>query len=113
MTTNYVPAHPMPTKTRSDISRGVWMGLLGIVIFSLTLPLTRLAVGTADAPQMFGSFVAFGRAVVAAALSAVFLLVTRAPLPQRQHWLPLAITAAGVVFGFPLFTSLAMAVRWW
>ena len=98
----------MPTKTRSDISRGVWMGLLGIVIFSLTLPLTRLAVGTADAPQMSGSFVAFGRAVVAAALSAVFLLVTRAPLPQRKHWLPLAITAAGVVFGFPLFTSLAM-----
>ena len=108
MTTNYVPANPMPAKTPSDISRGVWIGLLGIVIFSLTLPLTRLAVGTADAPQMSGAFVAFGRAVVAAALSAVFLLVTRAPLPQRQHWLQLAITAAGVVFGFPLFTSIAM-----
>ena len=108
MTTNYAAANPMPAETPSDISRGVWLGLLGIVIFSLTLPLTRLAVGTADAPQMSGAFVAFGRAVVAAALSAVFLLVTRAPLPQRRHWLPLAITAAGVVFGFPLFTSIAM-----
>ena len=108
MTTNYARANPIPADTPSDISRGVWLGLLGIVIFSLTLPLTRLAVGTADAPQMSGAFVAFGRAVVAAALSAVFLLVTRAPLPQRQHWLPLAITAAGVVFGFPLFTSIAM-----
>ena len=108
MTTNYARANPISAEISSDISRGVWLGLLGIVIFSLTLPLTRLAVGTADAPQMSGAFVAFGRAVVAAALSAVFLLVTRAPLPQRRHWRPLAITAAGVVFGFPLFTSIAM-----
>ena len=94
--------------SRSPISQGLWLGLLGIVIFSVTLPMTRLAVGTADAPQMSGAFIAFGRAVVAAGLSAVFLLATRAPLPQRQHWLPLAMTALGVVFGFPLLTSIAM-----
>lgn len=98
----------MTTPSKADISKGLWLGLLGIAIFSVTLPMTRLAVGTADAPQMSGAFIAFGRAVVAAALSAVFLLTTRAPLPQRQHWLPLAITAGGVVFGFPLFTSIAM-----
>ena len=92
----------------SSITKGLWLGLLGIVIFSVTLPMTRLAVGTPDAPQMSGAFIAFGRAVGAAGLSAVFLLATRAPLPQRQHWLPLAITALGVVFGFPLFTSIAM-----
>ena len=91
-----------------QLTRGLWLGLLGIVIFSVTLPMTRLAVGTPDAPQMSGAFVAFGRAVVAAGLSAAFLLFTRAPLPQRQHWLPLAITAGGVVFGFPFFTSMAM-----
>lgn len=98
----------MTTPSKADISKGLWLGLLGIAIFSVTLPMTRLAVGTADAPQMSGAFIAFGRAVVAAALSAIFLLATRAPLPQRQHWLPLAITAGGVVFGFPLFTSMAM-----
>ena len=108
MTTNFLPASATPANGKNDMSRGLWLGLLGIVIFSLTLPLTRLAVGTPDAPQMSGAFVAFGRAVVAAALSAVFLLATRAPLPQRQHWLPLLITAGGVVFGFPLFTSIAM-----
>ncbi|MFC5522920.1 DMT family transporter [Polaromonas jejuensis] len=88
--------------------RGMWLGLLGIVIFSVTLPMTRLAVGTPEAPQMSGVFIALGRAVVAAGLSAVFLLATRAPLPRRQDWRPLAITAGGVVFGFPLFTSIAM-----
>jgi drug/metabolite transporter (DMT)-like permease len=94
--------------TSQQISKGLWLGLLGIVIFAVTLPMTRLAVGTPEAPQMSGLFIAMGRAVVAAALSALFLLATRAPLPQRRDWLPLAITAGGVVFGFPLFTSIAM-----
>ncbi|MEP6791384.1 MAG: DMT family transporter, partial [Ramlibacter sp.] len=60
------------------------------------------------APQMSGVFIALGRAVVAAALSGIFLLATRAPLPRRADWWPLAVTSAGVVFGFPLFTSIAM-----
>lgn len=92
----------------AHISKGLWLGLLGTVIFSVTLPMTRLAVGTPDAPQMSGIFIALGRAVVAAGLSAVFLLATRAPLPKREDWWPLAATAGGVVFGFPLFTSMAM-----
>ncbi|MBX9834391.1 MAG: DMT family transporter [Burkholderiaceae bacterium] len=88
--------------------KGLWLGLLGVTIFALTLPMTRLAVGTPEAPQMSGVFIALGRAVVAAGLSTLFLLATRAPWPQRADWWPLAITAAGVVFGFPLFTSVAM-----
>jgi drug/metabolite transporter (DMT)-like permease len=89
-------------------NKGLLLGLLGVVIFALTLPMTRLAVGTVEAPQMSGVFIALGRAVVAAALSAAFLWATRAPLPRREDLLPLAITAGGVVFGFPLFTSVAM-----
>jgi drug/metabolite transporter (DMT)-like permease len=93
---------------KPDEIKGLWLGALGVAIFALTLPMTRLAVGTPEAPQMSGVFIALGRAAVAAALSAVFLLATRAPLPRRSDWLPLAITASGVVFGFPLFTSIAM-----
>jgi drug/metabolite transporter (DMT)-like permease len=88
--------------------RGLWLGLGGVAIFALTLPMTRLAVGTPEAPQMSGVFIALGRAVVAAALSAAFLLATRAPWPRRADWPPLAAIAGGVVFGFPLFTSVAM-----
>ncbi len=87
---------------------GLWLGLLGVVIFAMTLPMTRLAVGTPDAPQMSGVFVAMGRAALAGGLSALFLWVTRAPWPQRQDWLPLLCTSTGVVFGFPLLTSIAM-----
>jgi drug/metabolite transporter (DMT)-like permease len=92
----------------SSEKRGLWLGFVGVAIFALTLPMTRLAVGTPDAPLMSGAFIALGRAAVAAALSAAFLLATRAPWPRREDWLPLVLTAAGVVFGFPLFTSVAM-----
>ncbi len=99
---------PLPAKAPRQINQGLWLGLLGIVIFSVTLPMTRLAVGSMEAPQMSGMFIAAGRAVVAAALSAVFLLSTRAPLPRRADWWPLLIIAGGVVFGFPFLTSIAM-----
>jgi drug/metabolite transporter (DMT)-like permease len=88
--------------------RGLWLGFAGVAIFALTLPMTRLAVGTPEAPLMSGVFIALGRAAVAAALSIAFLLATRAPWPKREVWFPLAVTSAGVVFGFPLFTSVAM-----
>ena len=101
-------ALPHTAEAPLQINKGLWLGLLGIVIFSVTLPMTRLAVGSLEAPQMSGLFIAAGRAVVAAALSAVFLLATRAPLPRRGDWWPLAITAGGVVFGFPFLTSIAM-----
>ena len=98
--------HPLTDAQR--LRKGLWLGALGVVIFALTLPMTRLAVGTPEAPQFSGVFVAVGRAVVAGILSALFLLATRAPWPRREDWQPLALVALGVVFGFPLCTSLAM-----
>ncbi len=96
------------TAPAHETRQGLWLGTLGVAIFALTLPMTRLAVGTPEAPQMSGVFIATGRAVIAALLSAAFLLVTRAPWPRRADWLALAGVALGVVFGFPLFTSIAM-----
>ena len=95
-------------KPSHEIRAGLWLGALGVTIFALTLPMSRLAVGTPEAPQMSGIFLASGRAVIAAVLSAIFLLATRAPWPRRADWLPLGVVALGVVFGFPLFTSIAM-----
>ena len=85
---------------------GLVLGSLGIIGFSFSLPATRLAVADFD-PWL----VAFGRATVAAALAAVYLLVTRAPRPTREQARSLAIVAAGVIVGFPLLTSLALEVQ--
>jgi drug/metabolite transporter (DMT)-like permease len=93
---------------RQTSRRGYALGLLGVAIFALTLPMTRLATGTPEAPQLGGLYIATGRAVVAAALSALFLLAVRAPRPTRAQWQTLAWVALGVVFGFPICTSIAM-----
>jgi len=82
----------------------VAIGALGILGFSFSLPATRLAVADLD-PWL----VAFGRATVAALLAVVYLRATRAPRPTARQARSLAIVALGVVVGFPLFTSLALA----
>ena len=89
-------------------TRGLLLGLVAVVIFSVTLPVTRLAVGTPDAPQLSGTFVALSRAVLAAGLSIVYLLAVRAPWPERSQWLPLTVISLGVVLGFPICTSIAL-----
>lgn len=99
---------PQPAAGRSPETRGLLWGLLGVAIFALTLPMTRLAVGTPESPQLPGAFVAIARAAIAGLLSVALLLAQRAPLPARADWLPLVATSLGVVFGFPLLTSLAM-----
>ena len=91
-----------------DESRGLWLGALGVVIFAMTLPMTRLAVGPAEAPQLPPLFVTAGRAALAGLLSIGFLLATRARWPARRLWPALALCAAGTVIGFPLFLALAL-----
>ena len=44
-------------------------GMVGVTLFAATLPMTRLAVGTTELPQLSPWFVTFGRAAVAGLLS--------------------------------------------
>jgi drug/metabolite transporter (DMT)-like permease len=84
------------------------LGLAGVFMFALSIPMTRLAGGSAVAPQLDPAFVAFGRAAVAGVLSVVYLWATGARRPRGAEWRLLAFTAAGVVFGWPLLLGLAV-----
>jgi drug/metabolite transporter (DMT)-like permease len=97
-----MPARP------DDETRGLWFGLLGVVIFAMTLPMTRLAVGPLADPQLPPAFVTAGRAAFAGLLSIVFLWATGAPRLERRHLPALAASALGTVVGFPLFLALAL-----
>ena len=99
----------MSTTHRNE-ALGMWLGVLGVAIFAVTLPMTRLATGTADAPQLSPWFVTLGRAALAGLLSVVFLLATRSPVPQRQHWRPLGIAVLGNAVGYPLLLGYALRV---
>jgi drug/metabolite transporter (DMT)-like permease len=79
------------------------LGLVGVIIFGLTLPATRLAVMELD-PW----FVALGRALLAAIVAAIALLVAQRALPHRRDWPRLALFSGCVVLGFPLLMTLAM-----
>ncbi|MFI8616770.1 DMT family transporter [Acidovorax sp. NPDC077693] len=89
----------------------VW-GLVGVTLFAATLPMTRLAVGPVDAPQLSPWFVTFGRAAVAGLLSVAYLAWQRGRgqlnVPRRAEWPLLGVTAFGVIVGFPLFLALAL-----
>ena len=101
----------MTAPVAADLRRetlGLGLGLLGVVIFSMTLPMTRLAVGPATDPQLPPFFVTAGRAACAGLLAAVYLLLVRAPRPRREHRLALGISALGTVVGFPLLLALAL-----
>ncbi len=78
-------------------------GLLGVIIFSGSLPATRVAV--ADLSPMF---LTSARAVIAALLGAVCLSAFRETPPERRDLVSLALVSAGVVIGFPLLSALAL-----
>ena len=96
------------SKHSANEARGLWLGLLGVTIFAMTLPMTRLAVGPASDPQLPPLFVTAGRAAFAGLLSVLYLRFTGAPALRRRHLGAMALCALGSVGGFPLFLSLAL-----
>ena len=84
-------------------TEGWGSGLVGVVIFSGSLPATRVAV--ADFSPMF---LTSARAAIAALVGAVFLFALRQTRPARNDAFSLVIVAIGVVVGFPLLTAFAL-----
>lgn len=92
-----------PPDAAARVSEGYVFGLLGVLIFAFTLPMSRVAVSELD-PVLVG----LGRAVIAALPAALALLFTRSRLPTRAEWSPLLRSALGVVVAWPMASTLAM-----
>ncbi|RXZ45041.1 DMT family transporter [Crenobacter cavernae] len=103
MSASTVSAAAVPAAA-SPSFKGFAYGLAGVACFSGTLPATRLAIAELDP-----LFIGLGRALVAALLAALLLLITRQRRPSLAQWGRLSLVSIGVVVGFPLFSSLAMA----
>ncbi|HXV29521.1 MAG TPA: DMT family transporter [Sinorhizobium sp.] len=78
-------------------------GMLGVMIFSGSLPATRVAVMDFDP-----IFLTVARATIAGALAFCLLLAFRERRPERGDLLSLCLVSLGVVVGFPLLTALAL-----
>lgn len=95
------PAAPSPDRNRHR--HGLGWAFLGVLLFSLSVPMTKVAVDGFD-PYL----TATGRAVVAGLIAAVLLAVRRVPLPAREHRRPIGFTMLGAVFGWPILLALAL-----
>ncbi len=93
-----------------DETLGLWLGVLGVACFAVTLPMTRLATGTQHAPQLSPWFLTLGRAALAGVLSVIFLVATRSALPARPQWRPLGLAMLGNAIGYPLLLAYALRV---
>ena len=78
-------------------------GFIGVVIFSGSLPATRIAVQEFDPV-----FLTVARATIAGILALSLLILLKNKRPERSQFYPLLIVAIGVVVGFPLLTALAL-----
>ncbi len=93
---------PLDSPTRRQ-RQAVALGLIGVTVFGLTTPATRVAVLELDPV-----FITLGRALLAAALAAVTLIIARPRVPQRQDWGRLFWFSVCSIIGFPLLMTLAM-----
>lgn len=90
--------------SRSHRRSGTALAFLGVLAFSGTMPATVYAMRGLD-PWL----VATGRAVIAGVLALICLKAAGHPLiPPRARWPAYALISLGVVFGFPIFSSLAL-----
>lgn len=87
----------------SPLWEGILFVFLGTLMFSFSLPMTRLA-----SPQFGGWTVGFGRVVFAGLIGATILFLRREKFPERRHWPSLAFVILGVIIGFPILTSVAL-----
>src|SRR5690606_6750090 len=86
-----------------DRTRGWLNGLLGVIIFSGSLPATRVAVSGFDPV-----FLTAARASIAGVLGLLLLIALGVSRPRRNDMASLVTVALGVVVGFPLFSALAL-----
>jgi drug/metabolite transporter (DMT)-like permease len=88
---------------RATRREGLSWAFAGVLMFSFSVPLTKVAVG-----GFSPFFTATGRAVIAGIVAALLLAARRVPLPERRHLRPLLFTMLGAVFGWPILVALAL-----
>jgi len=97
------PVNPTINQALDNRVAGLVNGMIGVIIFSGSLPATRLAVTGFDP-----FFLTMARGTIAGVLSLALLLAFKEKRPSVADLISLAVIALGVVVGFPLLTAIAL-----
>ena len=84
-------------------SKGIWLGLVGVVIFSMTLPATKIAV-----PDFGAIPLSFYRATLAGITALIYVLAKKISLPQKSDLPTLGMISILISFVFPISIAIAM-----
>ncbi len=87
------------------MTKGLLLGAVGVLIFSLTLPMTKIAM---EGGVINAWFAWAGRTVLGAFAGIAFLVLKKHGLPPKAAWLPIAGATFGIVFGWPLVNTIAL-----
>ncbi|MDR2223926.1 MAG: DMT family transporter [Flavobacteriaceae bacterium] len=90
-------------QTTNQSANGWINGFIGVLLFSGSMPATKIAVLSLDP-----IFVTFARAVIAGILALICLIVFKEKRPTKEQLPSLLIVAFGGVVGFPLLSALAL-----
>lgn len=103
---SHAPDPHKPVTTRAPMPRetlGLLLGFAGVVMFGGTVPFTKLAVG-----DLSPWFIVIGRACAAGLMAIAVLVVTGSKRPSRADLLPLLVSGAFLVIGFPALMTIAL-----
>ena len=90
-------------QARKNSVNGWINGFIGVLLFSGSMPATKLAV-----MDMSPIFVTIARATIAGILALAVLLIYKEKRPSQKHIFPLFLVSIGCVIGFPLLSALAL-----
>ncbi|MEI3791059.1 MULTISPECIES: DMT family transporter [Chryseobacterium] len=82
---------------------GLINGFIGVLLFSGSMPATKLAV-----MEMSPIFVTIARAAIAGILALSVLMIYKEKRPEKNQIFPLLLVSIGCVVGFPLLSALAL-----
>lgn len=88
-------------------NKGFIFGFVGILIFSLTPPATKIALGP-DNNALTPEFITFGRSALAGIMSLIYLFFLKKKKPSVKYIFNILIVALSLSVGFPLFLSLGL-----
>ncbi len=91
------------SKVQENTANGWLNGFIGVVLFSGSLPATRMAVFAFDPV-----FLTLARASIAGLLALLTLVIFKEKRPEKKQLGSLGIVAIGCVVGFPLLSALAL-----
>jgi len=88
----------------SNENKGYFFAFIGIILFSITAPATKIALGENNI-GLSPAFITFGRSALAGILAIIYLVINKKKIPDIKYLNLFIISALTLTVGFPIGLS--------